>query len=59
MTDRDFIYWLRGFYELNNPKSITEAQTEMIKEHLDKVFDNTKEEQRIEYQQQGYTGYSC
>ncbi|HRI00310.1 MAG TPA: hypothetical protein PK006_04585 [Saprospiraceae bacterium] len=38
MTSRDFIYWLQGFFELNNPQSIDQQQTEMIKKHLQLVF---------------------
>ncbi len=38
MTSRDFAYWLMGFYEITNPKNITEEQTAMIKKHLDLVF---------------------
>ncbi len=34
MTPENFIYWLQGYLELNDPKTIDEAQTKMIKEHL-------------------------
>lgn len=37
MTPRDFVYWLNGFIEINKPESITDAQLEIIKEHLQKV----------------------
>jgi hypothetical protein len=40
MTDRDFTYWLQGFFEVSNPSSINEEQTQMIKAHLDLVFTN-------------------
>lgn len=38
MQARDFIYWLRGFLEIYNPKTINAEQTKVIKEHLDKCF---------------------
>lgn len=38
MTSRDFAYWLQGFFEIDNPKSIDENKTEMIKRHLNLVF---------------------
>lgn len=38
MTPEQFVYWLKGFYELNEPKNITEKQTLIIKDHLNLVF---------------------
>lgn len=38
MTSRDFAYWLMGFFEIADPKTITEEQTQMIKNHLNLVF---------------------
>lgn len=38
MTSRDFAYWLQGFFEITNPTTITNEQTEMIKNHLNLVF---------------------
>lgn len=38
MTPSDFCFWLTGFYELQNPKQLTELQTKIIKDHLDLVF---------------------
>jgi hypothetical protein len=38
MTSRDFAYWLQGYFEINNPKSIGEKETELIKKHLNLVF---------------------
>jgi hypothetical protein len=37
MTERDFIYWLKGVFEVNGPKTLDEAQVALIKEHLDLV----------------------
>lgn len=38
MTSRDFVYWLQGYFELNNPSSIGEKETDLIKRHLALVF---------------------
>jgi hypothetical protein len=34
MTEENFVYWLQGFFELNEVKSIDEQQVKIIKEHL-------------------------
>lgn len=41
MNERDFCYWLQGFFELNNVEEVNKEQVEVIKEHLKLVF--TKE----------------
>jgi len=41
MTERDFIYWLRGFLELTNSNTVTPEQVIIIREHLDKLFTPT------------------
>lgn len=38
MTSREFIYWLQGLFELGEPSSLNEQQTELIKRHLAMVF---------------------
>lgn len=38
MSDRDFAYWLNGFLEISNAKSLDETQTQIIKDHLALVF---------------------
>ena len=38
MTSRDFCYWLQGYFEVSEPKEISEKQTQMIKKHLALVF---------------------
>lgn len=42
MNERDFVYWLRGFIEINKPESITDEQLQIIKDHLDKVIIEVK-----------------
>lgn len=39
MTPRDFAYWLQGYMEMENPTSLNEEQTQIIKDHLKLVFD--------------------
>lgn len=38
MSEKDFAYWLQGFFEIENPKKLDERQTQMIKDHLKLVF---------------------
>jgi hypothetical protein len=38
MTAEQFTYWLQGFIETADPKSINEKQTQIIKDHLKLVF---------------------
>ncbi len=38
MTAEQFTYWLQGFMETADPKSIDEKQTQIIKDHLKLVF---------------------
>ena len=38
-----FCYWLQGFFELQEPEAITSEQLEMIKTHLDLVFEKVTE----------------
>jgi len=37
MNERDFVYWLRGFFEMTKATTLTDEQTKMIQEHLNKV----------------------
>lgn len=38
MTAEQFTYWLQGFMETADPKTIDEKQTQIIKDHLALVF---------------------
>lgn len=38
MTSEQFIFWLQGYFELADPKNLTEEQVEIIKNHLKLVF---------------------
>ena len=40
MNSLDFAYWLKGFFEISGEsKSLNETQVQIIKEHLDLVFE--------------------
>jgi hypothetical protein len=39
MTTEQFTYWLKGFMELNETTTLTEKQYQIVKDHLDLVFD--------------------
>lgn len=38
MNEREFCYWLQGFFELNAVAVITPEQTNVIRNHLNLVF---------------------
>lgn len=38
MNERDFVYWMQGFFELSNSAYLDERQTKIIKDHLQLVF---------------------
>lgn len=38
MNEREFCYWLKGFFELTDTNDVDAVQVAMIKEHLDLVF---------------------
>lgn len=38
MNERDFIFWLHGWLEIQNPTIITTAQVQEIKNHIDLVL---------------------
>jgi len=38
MESKSFIYWLQGFFELSETNTLTEKQTQIIKNHLKLVF---------------------
>jgi hypothetical protein len=39
MDEKQFCYWLQGFFELSNQCYIDEKQTAQIRNHLKLVFD--------------------
>ena len=44
MTPSEFVYWLQGFLEIENPQEgLTQEQTEKIKKRLDTIFKHETE----------------
>jgi hypothetical protein len=39
MTPDSFCYWLKGFVELGEPVTLSKKQLQIVKDHLDLVFD--------------------
>jgi len=48
MTPRDFVYWLQGYMEIQNPKTLGEKQVAIIKDHLSLVFKKETPERNLE-----------
>lgn len=40
MSSRDFVYWLQGYFELCDSAKLSEKQGELIKKHLNLVFEH-------------------
>jgi len=38
MTSEQFTYWLQGYFEISDSKMLSSRQTQIIKDHLDLVF---------------------
>jgi hypothetical protein len=38
MDSKDFTYWLKGFFEISDSNKLTPKQVQIIKDHLDLVF---------------------
>lgn len=38
MNARDFVYWLQGFMEIQDPSEISEEKLDIIKNHLRLTF---------------------
>lgn len=34
MNERDFVFWLQGFFEMTGSNELTTDQVKMVKEHL-------------------------
>ena len=47
MTAEQFVYWLQGFMEINDPGYISKSETRVIKDHLALVFDKQTMEREI------------
>lgn len=38
MTERQFCYWLQGYFELSESQEISKEQAQIIQDHLQLVF---------------------
>ena len=38
MNERDFCYWLQGYFELNGAEELSAKQVEIVREHLQLVL---------------------
>jgi len=47
MKAQEFAYWLQGFFEISEPETIEKSKAEMIKKHLDLVFEFDKDNSHI------------
>jgi len=41
MNETNFCYWLQGYFEITAHGNLSEAQINVIKEHLQTVFNKT------------------
>jgi len=48
MTERDFIFWLRGYLDYDNVESLNKQQVSLIKRILRKVEDPTMDKKPID-----------
>ena len=42
MTPENFVYWLQGYFELNDRDELTNEQVAIIKEHLGLCFEKSR-----------------
>ncbi len=47
MDSEQFVYWLHGFFEISDAKTLTETQVQIIKDHLDLVFNKVTPDRKI------------
>lgn len=48
MTTEQFTYWLNGFFEISDAKTLNEKQIKIIKDHLSLVLDKQTPGRNIE-----------
>lgn len=48
LKPENFVYWLQGFFEISEAKTLTEEQVIIVKEHLELCFDKTVPAAEIE-----------
>ena len=53
MKPEQFVYWLQGYLEIQDPKEIDEHSTKVIKDHLDLVFTKLTPDRKRESESKG------
>lgn len=48
MDSQNFCYWLKGFFEISSSNELTEKQTQIIRDHLDLVFNKVTPNREVE-----------
>ena len=56
MTAEQFTYWLQGYLEIENPDNIPLNQTQIIKDHLNLVFNKVTPDRETTPTTPGVTG---
>lgn len=44
MTEKEFVYWLRDFFKIHSPQTLSAKQTKIISDHLKLVFNKVTPE---------------
>lgn len=47
MTPKNFTYWIQGFFEISDAKKLDETQVQIIKDHLDLVFNKVTPDRKF------------
>lgn len=53
MTPENFIYWMQGFLEIQDPKNITEQQVQVIKDHIALVLKKETPQYKLNFIESG------
>jgi hypothetical protein len=58
MTSENFTYWLIGYFEISGATHLSEAQTQVVKDHLDLVFQKVTPDRGYQPLDTKFTGIS-
>lgn len=48
MSPEQFTYWLKGFFEISDTNNLSEKQVQIIRDHLDFVFNKVTPDRKCE-----------